>query len=235
MFDLVMFDLDGTLVDTAPEISDAVNDALRELELRQAPERVVCDWIGHGTAELMTKAYAWSTGWSSTAVRDAGVMDAVMPMFSRFYAERCGTRSRLFPEVAASLARLRAMDVRLALVTNKETRFTESVLAAHALRPYFDPIVTGDLLLHKKPHPMPLEYCISRHKVRRERALFVGDSDIDIAAARNAGIACWAVPYGYNHGAPVAQDAPDRLIPNLGAVCDALRPSLHERTLRTWP
>jgi phosphoglycolate phosphatase len=235
MFDLIMFDLDGTLVDTAPEISDAVNDTLRELGLREAPERRVCDWIGHGTSELMVQAYAWSSGWSTVAVRDAGVMDAVMPVFSRFYAERSGTRSRLYPDVASSLAGLRAMGVRLALVTNKETGFTDAVLAAHGLRRYFDPIVTGDLLRHKKPHSLPLEYCLSRHNVPRERALFVGDSDIDIAAARNAGVACWAVPYGYNHGAPVANDAPDRLIPTLAAVCDALRPSRHESTSSPWP
>lgn len=235
MFDLVMFDLDGTLVDTAPEISDAVNDTLCELGLRQAPERIVSDWIGHGTAELMVEAYAWATGWSAAAVRGTRVMNEVMPVFARFYAERCGTRSRLFPEVATSLARLRVMDVRMALVTNKESRFTESVLAAHALRPYFDPVVTGDLLLHKKPHPLPVEYCLSRHNVPRERALFVGDSGIDVATARNAGVACWVVPYGYNHGAPVASNAPDRLIPTLGAICDALRPSFHESPLRTWP
>ena len=225
MFDLVMFDLDGTLVDTAPEISDAVNDALRELGLREAPERMVRHWIGHGISHLTVKAYAWATGWSAAAVRSSPVAGAVLPIFSRCYAKRCGTRSHLYPEVTLSLERLRSMDVRLALVTNKEMRFTKAVLEAHGLRQFFDSIVTGDRLQHKKPHPEPVRYCLSRHHVVPEKALFVGDSGIDVATARNAGVSCWAVPYGYNRGASVADDAPDRVIPTIGAICDAIRPS----------
>ncbi len=236
MFDLVMFDLDGTLVDTAPEISDAVSDALREFGLREPPETLVARWIGHGTVELMEEAYAWATGWSAASVRGSLAMETVMPVFSRYYAARCGTRSRLFPEAGRCLAQLRSRDVRLALVTNKETRFTSAVLEAHALRDFFDCIVTGDLLRHKKPHPLPVQYCLSRHKVAPARALFVGDSRIDVATARNAGVRCWAVPYGYNQGRPIEREAPDRVIPTLGAICDAIVPQhFNPEEDRRWP
>ena len=222
MLKLVMFDLDGTLVDTAPEIEDAVNDTLRSLALPEVPGPRVVNWIGHGTEELMVKAYAHASGVTPQEARSSGVVAAVMPTFSGFYARRCGTRSKLYPDVVAALKRLRSLGVHLALVTNKEAAFTRSVLAAHGLGEFFDPIVCGDLLEHKKPHPLPVRFCLERHAVQPDEALFVGDSRIDVAAARAAGVRCWAVPYGYNQGTPVADHQPERIIASIGAICRAI-------------
>ena len=119
-FDLVMFDLDGTLVETAPEIFDATNDTLRDFALPQVTQQQVNDWIGHGTRELLIQALA--SGWNVDAVA-VRASDRLTPIVSRFdthYQQRCGTRSQLYPQVRESLTALRGQGVKLAVVTNKE-------------------------------------------------------------------------------------------------------------------
>lgn len=224
MFDLVMFDLDGTLVETAPEIADAVNDLLREIKLPQVGEDLIATWIGHGTRELMTQAYAFSAQISADTVRRTGTMDKLMPRFAEFYEQRCGTRSRLYPHVIESLRALRQAHVRMAVVTNKEQRFTATVLMAHQIRHFFDMVIAGDTLEAKKPDPLPVRYCLDAMHVSATRALFVGDSQIDVETARAAGVPIWAVPYGYNLGHPIDQAKPDRIIPSIAAVAEAVTP-----------
>ena len=231
MFDLVMFDLDGTLVQTAPEIADAVNDLLREQSLPEVAEDLIATWIGHGTRELMTQAYAHATQIDTGTLRRTGTMDRLMPRFTVFYEQRCGTRSRLYPQVLETLRTLRQTEVRMAVVTNKEQRFTNTVLMAHQIRPFFDMVIAGDTLASKKPDPLPLRYCLDAFKVPASRALFVGDSQIDVDTARAAGVAVWAVPYGYNLGNPIAQAAPGRVITTLAAVAEAVASSAPQRCL----
>ena len=223
MFDLVMFDLDGTLVETAPEIADAVNDLLREIGLPTVGDDLVKDWIGHGTRELMTHAYAHAAQIDIQTVRRAGTMDKLMPRFAPYYERRCGTRSRLYPDVLEALRSLREHQVRLAVVTNKEGRYTMPILMAQNIRHFFDLVVSGDTLSAKKPDPLPVQHCLDTFHVEPERALFVGDSQIDVQAARAAGVRVWAVPYGYNMGQAVADSHPDRLIPTMAALGDAVR------------
>lgn len=223
MFDLVMFDLDGTLVETAPEIADAVNDLLRDQDQPEVSEHLIRAWIGHGTRELLLRAYAHATGLEEDTVRRAGTLDILMPRFAEFYAARTGQRSRLYPGVLDTLKVLRASQVRIALVTNKEQRFATTVLMTHGIRHYFDMVVAGDTLEAKKPDPLPVRYCLDAFKVRASRSLFVGDSEIDVATARAAGVSIWAVPYGYNHGKPIALASPDRVIPTVEAVAEAVQ------------
>ena len=116
----------------------------------------------------------------------------------------------------------RSRGVRLAVVTNKEARYTERVLDAHRLGPLFDRVVSGDTLARKKPDPAGVQACLSEFGVARERALFVGDSAIDAATARNAGIAVWLLPHGYNMGLPLADARPDRIVADFAALHDAL-------------
>jgi len=219
-FDLVMFDLDGTLIETAPEIADAVNDSLRRFALPEVTQRQVNDWIGHGTRELLVQALADSGKTSVAAVRTSEQLARVEAEFGIHYRKRCGTRSRLYPRVRDTLVVLRAQDVKLAVVTNKESRYTATVLDAHQLTPMFDRIISGDTLPTKKPDPAGILHCLAAFGVRRERALFVGDSSIDVATARNAGVAVWALPYGYNMGRPIKDCAPDRVIADFAALLE---------------
>jgi phosphoglycolate phosphatase len=222
MFDLVIFDLDGTLVDTAPELSDAVNDTLETLGYAQVSEALVRGWIGRGVRELMLKAFSHSADWSEEALCRSGAIDHAMLVFAGNYAARCGTRAEPYPGVEATLQALCESSVRTALVTNKERRYASSLLTSLGLLRYFDPLVAGDSMHEKKPHPRPLQVCLRAHAIPPERALFVGDSSIDIAAARNAGVAVWVVPYGYNQGRPIAASQPDRVIATVAEVLDAV-------------
>ena len=218
LFDLVMFDLDGTLVETAPEIADAVNDTLRRFDLPEVTQQQVNDWIGHGTRTLLIQALAFAGKTDVAAVSASDSLTLIAAEFDNNYQRRCGTRSRLYPQVSETLAALRRQGVKLAVVTNKESRYTRTVLDAHQLAPLLDCVVSGDSLPTKKPDPAGIQSCLAQFAVSPHRALFVGDSSIDVATARNAGVAVWALPYGYNMGQPIEACAPDRVI----ADCSAL-------------
>ena len=209
---LILFDLDGTLVETAPEIADAVNDTLRRFDLPEVTQQQVNDWIGHGTRELLIQALAFSGGVDGAAVRASDTLPLIAAEFDLNYQRRCGTRSQLYPQVRETLIALRERGVKLAVVTNTEGRYTTTVLAAHQLAPLLDRVVSGDTLPTKKPDPAGIESCIKAFGVPPHRVLFVGDSSIDVATARNAGIDVWALPYGYNRGQPIEASAPDRVI-----------------------
>jgi phosphoglycolate phosphatase len=217
-FDLILFDLDGTLIETAPEICDAVNDTLRRFDLPEVTQQQVNDWIGHGTRELLIQALAHAGRTEVAAVRASDSLALIAAEFDRHYQSRCGTRSQLYPQVREVLTALRERGVKLAVVTNKERRYTATVLHAHQLMPLFDWVVSGDTLPTKKPDPAGIHSCLAAFGVPRQRALFVGDSSIDVATARNAGVTVWALPYGYNMGQPIEACAPDRVI----ADCSAL-------------
>lgn len=214
-FRAVLFDLDGTLIDTAAEIADGVNDTLTELGLPPVTEQQVRDWVGHGTQSLMVRACAEVQGITEEAMRQSGQLPQVMAVFGRRYLARCGTRSQLYPHVREALTRLRARGTRLAVVTNKESAYTQVILDAHGLTPLMDRVVCGDTFPIRKPDPAGVLSCLEGFGVSREQALFVGDSSVDVATARNGGVSVWALPYGYNQGEPVATSRPDRLIPDL--------------------
>lgn len=211
---LVMFDLDGTLVETAPEIADAVNDTLVHHGLSAVSQQQVNDWIGHGTHTLLVSALAFARNQSTQEIRQWHELPAISTTFSGFYQQRCGTRSTLYPQVREVLAQLAAHRVHLAVVTNKEGRYTQTVLQAHRLEDTFDLVVSGDTLPTKKPDPAGIAHCLKHLCVSAGEALFVGDSSIDAATARNAGVPVWLLPYGYNMGASVHDALPDRVIPN---------------------
>lgn len=211
-FDLILFDLDGTLVETAPEIMDAVNDTLGRFELPLVTQQQVNDWIGHGTLELLVQALSNRTGMPVAQVRASDLLRQMVPIYDGFYKQRCGTRSHLYPHVRETLHALRAQGVKLAVVTNKEGRYTQVVMDVHQLMPLFDTVVSGDTFPTKKPNPAGVAHCLAQFGVPANRALFVGDSSIDAATARNAGVPVWLLPYGYNMGQPIDACAPDRVI-----------------------
>jgi phosphoglycolate phosphatase len=212
------FDLDGTLVETAPEIADAVNDTLRYFGWPEVSQEQVNHWIGHGTKTLLIQAMAWVTQTTVEAVGQGQDLRDALPIFDRYYQARCGTRSALYPQVRETLQTLRERGAKLAVVTNKEGRYTDTVLRVHALHSLFDIVVSGDSFAVKKPDPTSVIDCLARWGLQPGDALFVGDSHIDAATARNAGMAVWLLPYGYNMGESVHDCAPDRVINDFTAL-----------------
>lgn len=214
---VVMYDLDGTLLDTAAEIAQAVNLTLAEFGHDSVEESQVRDWIGHGTGWLM------KTAWQNTPGPMDAPWDKVMERFIYHYEATAGTRSTAFPYVLETLQRTRDYGVKQALVTNKERRFTERVLERHGLSDAFDMVICGDSLSVKKPDPAVIDHCLLTLGATRGEALFIGDSEIDISTARAAGVVCWAVPYGYNLGKPIADAMPDRIVPDIRDVPNFFR------------
>ena len=217
-YDLILFDLDGTLIETAPEIADAVNDTLSECGRTGVSQQQVNDWIGHGTRELLIQALAFIDELGANEVRSSNSFPAIEAVFTRHYQRRCGTRSHLYPHVRETLVALRERGVKLVVMTNKEGRYTQTVLDAHQMAPLFDRVISGDTFPFKKPNPMGIEESLKQFGATRERTLFVGDSSIDVATARAGGIAVWAMPYGYNMGEPIEACHPDRVIPDFLAL-----------------
>ncbi|UFS56611.1 phosphoglycolate phosphatase [Comamonadaceae bacterium M7527] len=222
---LVMFDLDGTLIETAPEIADAVNDTLTHLGLPSVTLKQVNDWIGHGTHTLLISALADVKQTTTDDIRAWDGLSNASTVFNGFYQQRCGTRSNLYPHVRTVLDVLAPKGVRLAVVTNKEGRFTQTVLKAHAMDNVFDMVISGDTLPTKKPNPAAIQHCLDHFGIKPEEAIFIGDSSIDAATAHNAGVRVWLLPYGYNMGEPVSASNPDRVIPDFLPILSLLEPA----------
>jgi phosphoglycolate phosphatase len=218
-YDLVSFDLDGTLVDTAGEIAEAANRALEEHGIARRPAAEIERLIGAGTRELMIALLARCFH-ERPELLDRVRPEAVLASFDRHYADTTGTAAVPYAGGHEALARLRDAGVRLACVTNKELRHARAVLRAARLHDEFDLVVGGDCLPQRKPHGSVLRHVTVALGVPAARSAHVGDSAIDIEAARNAGMAAWAVPYGYNGGVPVAEARPQRLFRDLQQVAD---------------
>lgn len=217
---VILFDLDGTLVDTAPELADALNDVLQTLGLAPVPEDLVRGWIGDGARALLGKALDHLSGLNGAP--DVPVDEArAWALFGVAYEARCGTRSTVFDGVLPLLQRLQAQGSQLAVLTNKEARFAHRVLTSHGLSQAFSLIVAGDSLPVKKPHPQVVQHALDALQASTDEALLVGDSVTDVRCARGAGIPVWLVRHGYPQGLLEGADAPDGFIDHFDDFCPA--------------
>jgi phosphoglycolate phosphatase len=215
--DAITFDLDGTLVDTAAEIAEAVNRTLLDFGLVPRPLAEITDLIGHGLHPLMTRLLQ-RLQTERPALVGRLLAAEVLPALDRHYAMTVGTQARPYPGVPEALDALLADGVRLGCVTNKEGVHARRVLEVCGLADRLALLIAGDTLPEKKPHASVLQQAAQRLGVTQDRLAHVGDSRTDIDSARNAGVAAWAVPYGYNGGEPIESAAPQRLFAGLAEV-----------------
>lgn len=213
--DLVMFDLDGTLVDSVPDLSAALDEVLLEEGYPAAGEYKARLWVGNGSSVLVRRALADALRVPEAQV-SADLHERCLASFFLRYHHFNGRYAALFPGVLESLQLLRDRAIPMAVITNKPAEFIAPLLQGLGIRHYFDAFLGGDSLPQKKPDPEPLLYLLRQAGVRPSRALMVGDSVNDIQAASAAGVLCVAVAYGYNRGRPVELDNPDWLTDNLG-------------------
>jgi phosphoglycolate phosphatase len=204
------------LVDTAPELAHAVNHALAALGHAQVRLETVIGYIGGGTRELM-RCVLLDAGADPTLM-----LDPAMDLFNAKYAAVIGTSAQPYPGVPEALARLRAKGVHLVVVTNKDHALSLRLLERLKLDGYFEWVIGGDSLPHRKPHPLPILHCLERLGLSGREAAHLGDSRADIEAARRAGVNAWAVPYGYNHGEPIETADPERVFASVAAMTDYL-------------
>lgn len=202
--ELMTFDLDGTIVESAAEIAAAANASLERLRLPTRDLATITAHIGHGGQALMA---------SLLGTAHATRLGEAMQVFDAELAALAGRLARAYPGCRDALVALRSRGLRLACVTNKEALPAERMLRATGLHGCFDLIVGGDSLPHKKPHPSVLRSVAARFDIKlMGRVVHVGDSSIDVAAARAAGARAWAVPWGYNGGYPITDAAPDLVL-----------------------
>ncbi len=191
-YPLVVFDLDGTLVDSAADIAEALNRTLQDWQLPRVPEATVLTWIGDGVRRLVEQAF--------DAAGSAVDLDTVMPGFMRHY-EACLLRSpRLFDGVEAALQALRDDGVALAICTNKPSALVAPLLQHFGLQAQFALVLGGDSLPERKPSGAPLRHIAAHFGVAPQAALMVGDSITDYRAAVDAGMPVALVRYGYPRG-----------------------------------
>ncbi len=215
----VLLDLDGTLLDTAPEIAAAAADMLAELGLEPVAPETVRDFIGKGIPHLVRRTLEASLGRAPDERRTGSAMEG----FFFHYEKRNGRSATAYPGVHEGLAALRARGFALACVTNKISRFTLPLLEATGLHGFFSAVVSGDTAPRKKPAPDPLLAACAQLGVSPAHALMVGDSKNDALAARAAGCPVLLVPYGYTEGADVRGIECDGIVPTLLHVAGLLK------------
>ena len=208
---LVMFDLDGTLVDSVPDLAAAIDVMLARLGRPAVGVDRVRDWVGNGAAVLVRRALAGSI---DHAAVDDGQAEEALAIFLKAYSGEHDLTT-VYPGVIALLDWLSSRQVPLAVITNKPHRFVAPLLQQVGLDGYFSWLVGGDTLAQQKPHPAALLHVMREAGVGPGDALFVGDSRSDVLAARAAGVRVIAVSYGYNHGEPIAAQNPDELVDSL--------------------
>ncbi|OOF42258.1 phosphoglycolate phosphatase [Rodentibacter rarus] len=220
-FKLIGFDLDGTLVNSLPDLALSVNSALAEFDLPQAPESLVLTWIGNGAPVLIARALDWVKAQTGRALSEAEV-EEVKARFNHYYGENLCNVSHLYPNVKETLEALKAKGYTLAVVTNKPTRHVQPVLSAFGIDHLFSEMLGGQSLPAIKPHPAPLYYLCGKFGIEPRQLLFVGDSKNDILAAHAAGCAVVGLTYGYNYNIPISESNPDWVLDDFGQLLKML-------------
>lgn len=212
----VTIDLDGTLLDTIPDLAAAANMMLAELGRPPLELALIRTFVGKGISDLVERILQASGGGSA----NAELKPRALAIFERAYTEVNGRNTTIYPGVQAGLEALSAHGFPLACVTNKMARFTLPLLDMIGLAPYFRHVVAGDTLARKKPDPEPLLHVCDALNTAPRDMLMIGDSINDTQAARAAGCPVFCVTYGYNEGHDVRELDADAL---LDSLADAAR------------
>lgn len=210
----VAFDLDGTLVDSAPDLAAAANAMLDMLGHRELAEARIAATIGDGIDALVERTLRESLG----AEPDASELATARALMRDLYAQRLFVASTIYPGVAEGLAALAARGLPLACITNKHSRFTQPLLAQSGLAKSLDLVLCADAIGQRKPAPFLLQEAGRRLGIEPKELLYVGDSALDVAAARAAGCPVALVSYGYNKGRAPEEAGADALIASVASL-----------------
>lgn len=216
----VIIDLDGTMLDTAPDFQYAINCMRDELDLCPLDITTIKNFVGKGTENLIRCVLAVDSSPTEVERRFAQALSS----YERHYLAINGERSSIYPDVREGLEMMQAKGLRLACVTNKPIAFTIPLLKKKNLSPYFEIVYGGDSLPKKKPDPLPLLKVCEDFALHPTQVVAIGDSSNDAVAARAAG--CWVlnVPYGYNHGQSIQDVDSDGIVSSLLAAAHLISP-----------
>jgi len=216
---MVMIDLDGTLIDTVPDLAAAANRMLADLKRPVWDMAHYRAWIGNGVPRFVKRAL---TGEMQAEPEDK-LNEQALALFRMHYAAAVSDLSRPYPGAVEALERLKAQGFSLACITNKAEAFTLPLLRNLDLYKYFQLVLSGDSLPKQKPDPLPLRHACEHFGIDSSHGVLVGDSSNDVHAARAAGMPVICVTYGYNHGHDIRQSLPDAVVDSLTDVPPYLR------------
>ena len=216
--EMILIDVDGTLVDSVPDLAYCVDEMMAALDREPWGEERVRDWVGNGVERLVRRAL---TG-ALKGEPDEADFQRAYPIFIDLYAENTSKRSILYPGVREGVDLLKAAGYQLGCVTNKAAQFTEPLLKALGLYDDFSIVISGDTLSKKKPDPAPLLHAAEFFGCDPAVAMMIGDSVSDVAAARAAGFQIVCMSYGYNHGVDIRESAPDAVIDSMTEILPLL-------------
>ena len=216
---MVLIDVDGTLVDSVPDLAFCVDEMMKQLDMPVYGEAVVREWVGNGVIRLTERALCNDLN----GYPEQALFDKAMPIFNELYAENTSKRSELYDGVTEGMAFLKECGFKIGCVTNKATQFTIPLLKDLGLHDEFETIICGDTLEKKKPDPAPLLHAAQQLGVKPEESLMLGDSQSDVKAARAAGFNIICMSYGYNHGEDIRNYNPDVVIDSMTELSDYIQ------------
>jgi len=211
-FNLFLFDLDGTLINSRKDISGSINRMLKELDLPAKEESLISTYVGQGVNNLIRK---------SLGDTDEKLFDRALKLFKRDYDTHCLDFTKLYPGVEETLRHIEGMKV---VVTNKPFSYSEKILKGLGIHQYFELLLGGDMHFAKKPSPEAVYYLIEKFgNVPKENILFVGDSLLDIHTAKNSGVMSCGVTYGFGTREELENACPDYLLDSFGELLEIVR------------
>jgi len=209
--EMILIDVDGTLVDSVPDLAYCVDEMMKQLDMPIHGETKVRDWVGNGVERLTRRALIGQLDGEP----DDALFEKAYPIFLELYAENTCVRSCLYSGVKEGMEYMKTAGYKLGCVTNKDARFTLPILKTLGIHDDFEIIVCGDTLTKKKPDPLPLLHSAEKVGVKPENAMMLGDSVSDVKASRAAGFQIVCMSYGYNHGVDICDSNPDAVIDSM--------------------
>ncbi|MDB3893406.1 phosphoglycolate phosphatase [Candidatus Thioglobus sp.] len=215
---LIMIDVDGTLVDSVPDLAYCVDETMKAMGKKPWGEAQVRHWVGNGVPKLVERSL---TG-ELEGTPDQAEYDQAYPIFLELYSDNTSVRSCLYDGVKEGLDYLKAQGYTLGCVTNKAEQFTLPILKDLGIFDYFGIVVSGDTLSKKKPDPLPLLHSAEFFGIDPQHSLMLGDSVSDVKASRAAGFEIICMSYGYNHGNDIRDTNPDLVIDSMAELKEYL-------------
>jgi len=217
---VIIFDLDGTLINSAPDLALAVNHMLTSIGHKTFDETTIDGWVGNGAIVLVKRALSGSRTVAENIDND--LFEKALNVFLRFYAKNLCIKTAPYPNVLQTLNYLKSNGYRLAIVTNKPFDFVEPILKTLELIEYFEYFIGGDSLNEKKPSPLPLLHVCEKLEVTVDEALMVGDSKNDILASNACNMQNIGLTYGYNYGESIGVYNPSVICNDFGEIRELL-------------
>jgi phosphoglycolate phosphatase len=213
---LLIFDLDGTLIDSRLDLANSVNATRAHMGMPALTNATVYSYVGNGVGVLIRRALSDARGGAGATESE---LEAAQEYFLSYYREHMLDCTTLYPGTTEALAQLSAAGMKLAVLTNKPVRFSCAIVEGLGIAPYFQRVYGGNSFEQKKPHPMGVETLMAECRTDRANTVMIGDSAVDVQTARNASIQAWGVSYGFQPETLVAEP-PDWLGHSMSEVAE---------------